>query len=245
MAIAFTPLQLITRSGTLVGIFAQGETPSAADAQDALAIVNGLLDGFATQRLTLPASQREVFSFVTNTSTYTIGPSGADWTTTRPASIDTMAVLSVNAQPYPFEIPMAPLDDQSYDGLSIKTLTATFPFNYYYNATFPNGTLFVWPTPTDVANYQAVLYTPTQLATFATLTTSYTLPPGYYRMLYYNLALEMAPAFGRPMDPVIAKLAGDSLADIKRLNVEMTDLSAGVSLPGTGGIYNIYGDVNY
>lgn len=242
-ALTFTALQLITRAGTLAGIFAQGEVPSAADGQDALALLNGLVDGFATQRLALPASQREVFSFVTSQSTYTIGPSGADWVTTRPVSIDAMAVLSLTATPN-FEIGMAPLDDQSYTALSIKGLTAPFPTYFYWNATFPNGSIFVYPTPTDAVNYQAVLYTPTQLSTFATLSTSVTMPPGYYRMLYYNLAQELAPAFARELSPVVAGLAAQSLADIKRINVEMLDLGPGAPLPGVGGIYSIYSDQN-
>lgn len=242
-AITFTATQLVTRAATLVGILASGETLPPADASDALVLLNGLLDGFTTQRLTLPVTGREVFPFTANTGSYTIGPTGV-WATTRPASIDAMAVLSLTATPN-FEIPMAPLDDQSYQSLSIKGLTAPFPYNYYYNATYPNGTLTVWPTPTDNANYQAVLYTPTQISTFAALSTSVTLPPGYYRMLYYNLAVEMAPAWGKPIDPVIATQAERSLADIKRLNLEMVDLQSGASLPGTGGIYNMYSDTNY
>lgn len=241
-AITFTALQLITRAGTLAGIFAQGEVPSAADGQDALAILNGLVDGFATQRLALPASQREVFAFTANQSTYSIGP-GATWNTTRPVSIDAMAVLSLTATPN-FEIGMSALDDQSYDALSIKGLTATFPTYYYWNATFPTGSIFVYPTPTDSTNYEAVLYTPTQLSTFTALSTSVTMPPGYYRMLYYNLAQELAPAFARELSPTIAGFAAQSLADIKRINVEMTDLAAGAALPGVGGIYSIYSDQN-
>ena len=71
------------------------------------------------------------------------------------------------------------------------------------------------------------------------------MPPAYYRMLYYNLALELAPAFQRPLDPAIVKFAGDSLGDVKRVNLEMMDLAPGAALPGTGGIYNIYSDSNY
>lgn len=243
MAFSFTARQLITRSGTLVGIWSQGETPSAADMQDALAILNGFVDSLNTQRLSLPASSREVFSFSAATSTYDIGPGGT-WNTTRPVSIDAMNVLSLTATPS-FEIPMLELTEQMYDGLSIKNQTATFPTNYRYNETFPLGQIFVWPTPTDVSNYQAVIYAATQLIGFSDLGASVTMPPAYYRMLYYNLALELAPAFARPIDPAIAKFAADSLGDVKRVNLEMTDLAAGANLPGTDGIYNIYADQNY
>jgi len=243
-AITFTAQQLLSRANSLVGVLGTGEVMSAEVGQDSLAILNGLLDNWQTQRLTLPASQREVFTFTSNTSTYSIGPTGT-WNTTRPVSIDAMAVLSLTATPN-FEIPVAPLDDQSYDALTIKGLTAPFPYNYYYNATTPNASIFVYPTPTDASNYQAVLYTPTQLTTFATLATSVTMAPGYYRALYYNVAIELGLAFQRSdISPLIMKLAADSLQDIKRLNLEPLDLQSGAPLPGTGGIYSIYADTNY
>jgi hypothetical protein len=244
MAITFTAAQVVGRALTLAGVTGAGETATSQDAQDALAMLNGLIDAWATQRLTLPASQREVFSFTANTSTYSIGP-GSTWNTTRPVSIDSMSVYSVNAT-QPFEIPMAPLDDQSYQSLSVKSLTAPYPYNWYWNATnAATGSLYFWPTPTDASNYQAVLYTPTQLGTFANLATSVTMAPGYYRMLYYNLGRELFPAYGKPLDPVVDRFAGQSLQDIKRINLEMVDLSPGAQLPGAGGIYNINADINY
>ena len=243
MAMTFTGRQLITRAGTLVGIWSQGETPSAADMQDALAILNGLLDGLNTQRLTIPSSTRTVFSFTAATSTYTIGP-GGDWDTVRPISIDTLNVLALTATPS-FEISVGPLTEQMYNDLSIKDLTAPFPTNFYYDATFPLGQVFVWPTPTDVTNYEAVLYVATQLTGFTDLGADVVMPPAYYRMLYYNLALELAPAFQRPLDAAIVKFAADSLGDVKRNNLVMMDLASGAALPGTGGIYDIYSDSNY
>lgn len=243
MAVTFTARQLITRAGTLAGIWSQGETPSAADMVDAQALLNGLLDTLNTQRLALPSSSRNVFSFTANTSTYTIGPGGT-WNTTRPVSIDAMNVLALTSTPS-FEIALTPLTEQMYDDLSIKGLTATFPTNFYFNATFPLAEIFVWPAPTDAVNYQAVVYVPTQLTEITDLAASVVMPPAYYRMLYYNLAMEIAPAFARPLDPLIAKFATDSLSDAKRNNLPMLDLAAGAALPGTGGIYNIWADVNY
>lgn len=244
-AITFTARDCVTKAAQALGVVGIGETPDAGVGQMGLDLLNGLIDSLLTQRLALPASQRDTYSFVANQSTYTIGPSGADWTATRPVSIDYVSVLNSTAST-PFEIPLDALDDQSYAAVTIKTLTANFPFQYYWNATTPNGTLFFWPTPTDSTNYQAVLYTPTQLATFTSLSTSVTMAPGYYRMLYYNLAVELQPFTGAPgVPPAVQAAATKSLLDIKRVNLEPMDLITPVALPGTDGIYNIYGDVNY
>lgn len=241
----FTGTQLVSKALTLVGAIATGEAPSAAEAQDALLILNGLLDTFANQRLAMPASGRDVFTTVDNQSTYTVGP-GADFNITpKPIRIDYASVLSLNASPS-FEIPMQALDEQSYAGITIKDETSTFPSNYFYNATQGvNGSLFLWQTPTQSATYQIVLYTPTQLAQFPSLNTTVTMNAGYYRMLYYNLAVELAPAFYKALDPQIVRLAVSSLADIKRTNLQMIDLDTSSSLPGTSGIYSIYSDQNY
>ncbi len=243
-AITFTPSTLLSQAFRLTGVLSQGEPMDADMATDGLALFNGLIDNLQTQRLALPASGRDVYTFVNGQSTYTIGPDGADWTAPRPVSIDYVNVLNRLAA-IPFEIPLDSLDDQSFAAVTQKTLTSNFPFQYYWNATTPNGSIFFWPTPTDVATYQAVLYTPTQLSTFMYLVTSVSMAPGYYRMLLYNIAIELAIAWGRPPDPRISQIAQQSLADIKRVNTEPIDLITPGALPGTDGIYNIYGDLNY
>lgn len=245
MAITFTAQQLIARAAALVGVAPVGDSLSNANAQFCLPILNGFLDTLGTQRLALPASERDVFNLTAGQQTYTIGPSG-DWDITRPVQIDQMNVLRTPGDGSdPFEIPLGALDDQSYGELSIKTLTADFPFYYYYNATAPLGSIFLWPEATDVTTNQIVLYAPTQLVTFATLQTSATMAPGYYRMLYYNAAVEIGLGYGKPIEPNVLRLAQESLADVQRVNLQMLDLQPGAELPGTAGIYNIYGDLNY
>lgn len=244
-AVTFTARDCVTKALQALGAVAIGEAPSNDLGQMGLDLLNGFIDGLLTQRLSLPAQSRDVYSFVANQSTYTIGPSGADWTASRPVSVDYVSVLNRTVSP-PFEIPLDALSQQSYAAVTLKTLTANFPFQYFWNPTFPNGSIFFWPTPTDSSNYQAVLYTPSQLSTFASLNTSTTMAPGYYRMLYYNLAVELQPFSGAPGIPAAVAMAAEkSLLDIKRVNLQMYDLITPGALPGTDGIYNIYGDVNY
>ncbi len=244
MSFTFTARQLLTRSAQLVGMIAQNETLDAATAEDSLVLLNSLLDSFTTQDLVLPATGRDVFSYTDNVNTYLIGP-GSTWNTDRPSEISYASVLSNTASPA-FEIPMVVISDQVYFGITIKDLTAPFPFQLYYNATnLATGSIFVWPTPVDSANYSQVLYTPTQLTQFALLTTQVTMASGYYRMLYYNVGVEMGMAYGMPARPEVEARAMSSLKDVKRLNLQMVDLSSDRALPGLGGIYNVYGDVNY
>lgn len=244
MAITFTAAQLLARSYQLVGVLASGDPMPSYLAEDGLAILNGLLDAYATQRLMLPAQSRDIYAYAANVNTYTIGV-GATWNATRPSAINGAAVLSFTADPA-FEIPMDVIDDQAYMAITQKDLTATFPLQLYYNAdNAATGTIFVWPTPTDASSYRQVLYTPTQLTTFANLTSTVVMAPGYYRMLYYNVAVELGEQNQAPIRPNVERIARESLLDVKRLNLEPLDLMTDPALPGANGIYNIYSDVNY
>lgn len=244
MATTFTAGQLLTRANKLMGVIAGNESMPADIAADSLVVLNGLLDSFTTQPLMLPATTREVFNYTVGVNTYLIGPSQT-WNTARPSAIEFAAVLSSTATPS-FEIAQGILDDQSYQAISIKDLEMTFPVQVYYNPTnLVSGQIFVWGTPTDTSNYQQVLYLAQQLTQFADLTTSVTMASGYYRMLYYNVAVELGMAFQVPFRADVAKFAESSLKDAKRLNLQAMDLQTDLSLPGGSGIYNSYSDTNY
>ena len=244
MATTFNAGTLLTRANKLMGVLGGNEVMPPDVAEDSLAILNALLDGFATQELAMPATSRDVYSFTANVNTYLIGP-GQTWNATRPTEIQNAAVFADTASPA-FEIPMGLLDDQSYQAITIKDMPMTFPVQLYYNALNDvAGSIFVWGTPTDAANYQQVLYTPTQLVQFGDLTTSVTMAPGYYRMLYYNVALELGMAFQTQPRADVMQAAEKSLKDIKRINLQAQDLTTNAGLPGVNGIYNIFGDVNY
>ena len=57
-----------------------------------------------------------------------------------------------------------------------------------------------------------------------------------------NLAVDLAPEFGRPLDALILQSARESLADVKRANFPMVEVGIDVALTGGGGAYNILTD---
>ena len=79
-------------------------------------------------------------------------------------------------------------------------------------------------------------------AQFPDLVTVVELAPGYARALRTNLAVELAPEFGRPPDPVIHQAAKESLADLKRANFPLVEVGIDPALTGGGGSYNILTD---
>jgi hypothetical protein len=87
-----TALALITDAFMDLGIYSQGETPSAPDTQLALRILNRMVNGWQTQSLTVTAIQRMLFPLIANKQTYTIGP-GADLDIPRPVRLSGAGLL--------------------------------------------------------------------------------------------------------------------------------------------------------
>jgi hypothetical protein len=74
------------------------------------------------------------------------------------------------------------------------------------------------------------------------LVTPVDLLPGYARALRTNLALELAPEWGRVVDPTVERQARESLADVKRANLPYTEIGIDAALTGCGPTYNILTD---
>jgi hypothetical protein len=76
----------------------------------------------------------------------------------------------------------------------------------------------LWLHPICSAANTLVLYTWVQLVNGLTLTTELAYPPGYERMLRYNLARDLAPEFGRAVPDDILRIAKSSKSVLKGTN---------------------------
>lgn len=229
---------LITDALEEIGAIAPGESIPDADAMAGLSRLNGMLDAWQSERLTIYNLDRKQFTFTANVASYTMGPTGVFVTATRPTFIDRAAVLfgsGVNVA----EIPIEVLTDDKWADIRIKTVTSTLPTRVYYNATVPNGTLYYWPVPTDPLVFP-ILYLPSPLTTVATLSTALVLAPAYEEALRYNLALKLCLPFGRSVDQLLMKMATDGKALIKRANTRIEEMKCDPGLLQSGASWNIF-----
>lgn len=211
-----TARDLIARALRSIGGLAAGETPSGAEELDAYATLNDLVDAWATQRLTIYQVCRQVFPLVNGQGTYTIGV-GGEFDHARPLWIDHAGLLTTQDNGEVLELPLELLTTQDWAEESGKDGTSSLPTALYNDYAYPWSSLTVFPAP-DTSGLEIALYLPTAVTAFADLSTDYDLPPGYARALRYNLAVELAPEWGRPLDPVVSALAVESLAWVKRAN---------------------------
>ena len=118
------------------------------------------------------------------------------------------------------------MTDDEWARTTLKTLQSTLPQQFYYNPTFPLGTLTLWPVPVSPpAPLTGVLYAPEQIGEFTALNTVIDLPPGYRRMIVKGLAVELAASYQRNLAPELVQAAIDSEYIVKRSNVRLNEMS--------------------
>lgn len=224
----------INRALRLIGVLAEGETPSAATSQDALTALNQMLDSWSTERLSVFATQDQVFTWPSGEITQTLGPTG-DFVGVRPVLLDPATYYKApNGVSYGVKF----INQDQYNGIAVKTATSTFPQVLFVNETFPDIEMFVYPRPTQALEWHFISVQ--ELTQPAGLATDLHFPPGYMRAFAYNLAMEIAPEFGVEPSPQVQRIAMVSKRDLKRINNPCDVMSMPYGLVANRQRFNIY-----
>jgi hypothetical protein len=208
----YTAGDQINRALRLLGVLAEGETPSASMSQDALMSLNQMIDSWNTEKLSTFVTQDQVFSWPAGEISRDLGPTG-DFVGNRPVLMDDATYyIAPNGVSYGIKF----INQQQYDGIAVKTVTSTYPQVCWVNMGFPNVTLTIYPKPTQVLEWHMISVQ--ELDQPATLQTALYYPPGYLRAFTYNLAMEIAPEYGIEPSPQVQRIAMTSKRDLKRIN---------------------------
>ena len=219
----------------VLGILAEGETPSAATSQDALAALNQMIDSWNIERLSVFNTQDQTYLWTPGLKTQTLGPSG-DFVGNRPVMIDDATYFRDPANGISFGIKL--INQQQYDGIAVKTVTSTYPQVMWINMEYPNITMTIYPVPTKVLEWHFISIE--ELMSVPSLSTSILMPPGYLRAFKYNLACEIANEFGIEPPPNVARIAMTSKRNLKRINNPDDIMSLPYSIVGTRQRFNIF-----
>ena len=219
----------------LLGVLAEGETPSAATSQDALVALNQMIDSWNTERLSVFSTQDQVFSWLPGNISRTLGPSG-DFVGNRPILLDDSTYFRDPASGISYGIKI--INQQQYDGIAVKTVTSTYPQVIWLNMSYPNIEMYIYPVPTKVLEWHFISVD--ELTQPALLATPLAFPPGYLRAFRYNLACELAPEFGVEPSPTVSRIAMTSKRNLKRINNPDDIMSLPYSIVGTRQRFNIF-----
>jgi len=230
-----TATELINGSLRLLGVLAEGETPSAAASQDALEAMNQMIESWNTERLSVFSTQDQVFTWPASTISRTLGPTG-DFVGNRPIQVDDATYFRDPQTNVSYGIKI--INQQQYDGIAVKTVTSTYPQVLWINMSYPDIEMYVFPVPLRALEWHFISVE--ELTRPANLGTSLTFPPGYLRAFRYNLACEIAPEFGVEPSPQVKRIAMSAKRNLKRINNPEDLMSMPYSLIATRQRFNVY-----
>lgn len=239
---ATTAGDLINGSLRLLGVLAEGETPSAETSQDALFAFNQLIESWNTERLAVFSTIDQVVAWQPNTLNATLGPSGTLQpvdplvSLVRPILVDDATYFVDPASGISYGIKL--INQQQYDGIAVKTVTSTYPQVMFVNNTYPDIDIYIYPKPTKLLHFHFISVQ--ELDQPANLATNMTFPPGYLRAFRYCLACEMAPEFGVEPSPQVQRIAMTAKRNLKRINNPDDIMSLPYSIVGTRQRFNIF-----
>lgn len=201
----------------LIGSLASGESPTPAESNDALAIVNQMFDNWQAQSWMVFAIQSLTYTPGVLKQTYAVGP-GGDVNILRPARIPRVSVVNQPGSSQPIELPLEMINDEQWQQIPVKNTPGALPLMCYDDCQFPLRNLNFWPIPN--VSIAFVFYIWALLSQFPDLTTQFTFPPAYPRAIRYNLAVELIAEFpgNASLYPMVMKIAEESLGEIKTMN---------------------------
>ena len=224
-----TPSTMVIRALQMLGGKIIGGTLTSAEQTAYLAVLNSMMESWSLERLMCYQVVQESLALTSGTGSYTIGSGGA-FNTARPTRIcDPCFIRNSSDQDTPLEL----INADAYGKIVQKTTTGTYPRYLFYDAAFVTSlaTIFLYPEPT--ASLTLYINSWKALQTFAAISTTVVLPPGYQRAIESNLAIELAAGY-RPVPPETAKIARESKAAIMGVNLPSAymQMPVGIVSPG-------------
>ena len=227
--------EIINGALRLIGMLAEGESPSPETSQDALSAFNEMIESWNTERLSIFSTQDQVFTWPASTISRTLGPSG-DFVGNRPIRFDDSTYFRDPVTGVSYGIKF--INQQQYDGIAVKTVTSTYPQVMWFNMTYPDVEMYVYPVPLRSLEFHFISVE--ELTRPATLATNMAFPPGYSRCFRFNLACELAAEAGVEPPATVQRIAMTSKRNLKRVNDPGDIMALPYSIVGTRQRFNVY-----
>ena len=196
---------IIKRALRLIGVLAQGETPTTTQVTEAAFALNGLVKAWEADGMPLWAIKQRDVQLVSGQSTYTLSS---------PKPLKVFQAWNHNITTN-VDVPMRIITKQEYNILGNKTTTGN-PIQIYYDPRRDTGELHVFPVPTSVeatANKIQLVYQ-APFEDFDASTDLPDFPQEWYDAITYGLATRLAPEYG--VDPNSRKMLWQEMTLIKQ-----------------------------
>lgn len=198
---------IITAAARKIRVKRVGFALTGEEATDGLSTLNDMIAAWSAEDLLIPYRTRESFTLTAGQQPHTIGTAG-DLNTAQPIDIHN-AILVSSSTRYPLDTDRGPDDLQQVLNLTTQGL----PRWMYFEPGLTLGNLWFDVAPQEA--YTLILHSLKRLTEFATLDTDLTLPAETRRAIINNLAVDMAPEYGKDPSQVVIARATQDLAVLK------------------------------
>lgn len=213
-----------------IGAYGDEETPDAPGVNKALEILNRMWGGWSVTLGAINAETLDSLTLIPGQAVYSIGTSGgADFVFSRPLSIKAAQFRFAANSDQPIDV----ITYDAYQAITDKATTSEMVESLAYNATFPLGQILVWPVPT-VAGVVRLTSLKTLTAFDLDTVLDTLLPPGYENAIVPNLAIYLAPKWGRSPSQLLLERAETTKAEIEMANMVIEEMMPNGSIPGLG-----------
>lgn len=231
---ANTALDLISSSLRLVNVLAAGEVCPISQANDALQVLNDMIDSWNTMRLAIFTTGSNDFPLVLGQQSYTLG-TGGNFNMPRPPQIDGMSAILLYDPSNPVEVPITMYTVNQWQmQVPVKNVDGSFPLICYDDGGFPFRTLNMWPIQSTGVVNNVRIYSWQPLAEPPALSTVISAPPGYRQAFRFNLAVLLGAEFTATVPPAVSVIATESLGRVKALNMPDLNMSSDLLPQPTG-----------
>jgi hypothetical protein len=211
-----------------IGVIATGETPTAAEMQDGLEAMRFMIRHWSAKNIMIPYMTNEAIT-TTGAESYTWGTGGVI-NTARPEFIVGAYVSG--------ERTLKVVDQAKYRQLRVSGDGGELEY-IWYSPEYPLGKLYIWPAIAETIYVDSLK----ALSDPTAITTSIVFLPEYDEAIKYNLAVRLAPEYGKSASPEVVALALSGLQSIENRNfaAQMSSVDVDV-IKISHGSYNIDSD---
>jgi hypothetical protein len=234
----------------LISAIGEGITPSSQMINDAVYTLNEILDSWNIDGDMVWQEQIKTFPILSQKQSYSIGPIQydinnnpiviPDFVASRPVQITYAAFQPASTTPT-INLPLKIVSAREYAMIRAQTIASQVPSVLYIDQAYPVANIYLWTEPNGGGNLVLTYWNPlpSTLALNDSITTNF--PPAYRRLLRYELAMNIAPEFGKVIPPDLAGIAAGLKQLIASKNMDPAPW-AQYQVPGSGGAYDAITD---
>lgn len=215
-----TALEVVESALRAIAVASRGYTLDAEDANDGLKALQAMLYGWNAEGLPIPKRTWSSFALTIGKDTYTWG-TGGDFNDTRPQRVEQSFVRDANE----VDTPVTILGAHQWARIAAKNVDGR-PTRVYIEYDDPLSTAY-FDFEADQAYTWHVLWMK-PIVPPASLSADDGLPDEYDEALKWNLALRLAPEYGRQAPPEVVAMARESKNRILANNLARRMVSASV-----------------